>query len=266
MVSRAVLRYGGEWFDLFIALFITLFIVGLLSLLTGGLVCVWAVVGFVLVLIMSAWANSSAKKNSYRVTRESQPKVHKMCETAQERLEIGPTPVFIDGSREVNAYARGILSPMIVLHKGLVDILDDKELLFVIGHEMGHVKMKHTTITTIFESGMHRVPLIVYLPLLAFRLLFLQGRMSRSFEHSADRAGLYACEDIEAAVRAQLKLERGPTVSKKEVRKAISSMGGSSSDTKITDLLRTHPKKAKRIREMVMYAQTHNVGWPKGGF
>lgn len=260
MVSRAELRYGGEWLDLFVAVLVTVLILGVLSLVSSGLVCLWAIVGLVIVMIVSLVHNSSTKKRARLITKESFPELEEACSTASKRLGMGSNiPVYVDGSSEINAYASGIVSPIIVLHRGLVNRMDNEELLYIIGHEMGHVKLRHTSLKTIFESGMHHVPLLVYLPMLAFRMIFLRGRMSRSMEHSADRAGLYACQSIEAAVRAQLKLERSK-VTNEEVQAAIDSHGGSS-DTKLGDLLRTHPKHAKRIREMVEYSRKTGVGW-----
>jgi putative metalloprotease len=44
-------------------------------------------------------------------------------------------------SREVNAFA--MADGTIRIYSGLMDMLDDGELRFVIGHEMGHVMKKH---------------------------------------------------------------------------------------------------------------------------
>jgi metalloprotease len=44
-------------------------------------------------------------------------------------------------SQQVNAFA--MADGSIRIYSGLMDIMDDKELLFVLGHEMGHVVEKH---------------------------------------------------------------------------------------------------------------------------
>jgi metalloprotease len=44
-------------------------------------------------------------------------------------------------SQEVNAFA--MADGSIRIYSGLMDIMDDRELLFVLGHEMGHVVEKH---------------------------------------------------------------------------------------------------------------------------
>lgn len=45
-------------------------------------------------------------------------------------------------NNEVNAFA--MADGTVRVYKGLMDIMNDSELLFVIGHEIGHVKYEHT--------------------------------------------------------------------------------------------------------------------------
>ena len=113
---------------------------------------------------------------------------------------------------------------------------------------------------------MTHVPFIIYLPLLLFRLLFLRGRMSRSMEHSADRAGLYACRDIGAAVSCMLKLHTGSaSIDQDVIRKAIESGGKEFGQSGWQNILSTHPDKASRIRVLTEYSRTHGIGWPTDG-
>ena len=43
----------------------------------------------------------------------------------------------------INAFTAGTEKPLIVVHSGAIDSLTDDELLFVIAHELGHVKSGH---------------------------------------------------------------------------------------------------------------------------
>jgi putative metalloprotease len=45
-------------------------------------------------------------------------------------------------TREINAFA--IADGSIRVFSGLMDLMNDRELLFVIGHEMGHVLQDHS--------------------------------------------------------------------------------------------------------------------------
>jgi Zn-dependent protease with chaperone function len=171
--------------------------------------------------------------------------------------------MYLDGNPQVNAFTRGIASPVIVLNKGLVDIMDQGELKFVVGHELGHLKLYHFAIRTMFDSSILRVPWIAYIPLMIFKLIFLNGRMSRSFEYSADRAGLHATGNVHDAVSCMIKLKTGKKeVDEKKVEMAIAGkLDLDDSDNFLKDMLSTHPDFEDRIREMVKYAQDANLSY-----
>lgn len=42
-----------------------------------------------------------------------------------------------------NAFAAGVEDPIIVINSGAIDLLTYEELLFIIGHEVGHIKSQH---------------------------------------------------------------------------------------------------------------------------
>ncbi|MGA1822899.1 MAG: M48 family metallopeptidase [Thermoplasmatota archaeon] len=263
MVSSIELRTGRELFDLTVAAVSAFLIITLLGIITFGAVYFWAVVGLVITIISIMVANSSVKRKAVRVTRGGVPEIEELVDEARSKLEMGRTEVYIDGSREVNAYTRGIFGPIIVLHKGLVDVMNRGELLYVIGHEMGHIKLKHSPLKTLFEAGMVNVPLILYLPLMAFRLLFFRARLSRSMEHSADRAGLHACGDIRSVVGCMLKLKsNGRPIDRGAISEAISmGLTGRTDDFRLSELLSSHPETTRRIREIVEYSKKTGVGW-----
>lgn len=265
MVANATLRYPGEWSNLILASIIGSLFFIFLTFITGGLCCLWGLVGLVFVLLMVGAANNHLKVLGLEVNEEKEPRIHRLSKEACQGLGKDMPPMFLDRSTEVNAYTRGIIKPIIVLNKGLVDIMDDGELKFVIGHELGHIKLFHFTIKTVFDPGFIRVPLIAYIPLLVFRMLLLNGRMSRSFEHSADRAGLHACDSLEDAVSCMIKLRSGKKkLDRAMVLQAISGdldidQGGNF----LRDLLSSHPDFKDRVREMVRYSRKNGVGWSK---
>ncbi|MBN1538891.1 MAG: M48 family metallopeptidase [Candidatus Thermoplasmatota archaeon] len=262
MVSKAALRYPGEWFDLAIALIMGTMAFLVLGTLTGGVCCFWGLIGIIVMLLMVAVANSHLKEVGTRVSKDRTPEVHSLCNEASSRLEMGLPEVYIDRSPEINAYTRGIITPMVVLHQGLLDVMDEGELRFVIGHEFGHIRLYHFTIRTMFDPGIFRVPLIAYIPLLAFRMLFLNGRMSRSMEYSADRAGFVACGDIKDAVSCMIKLRTGQEkVDAGTLDRAVAgSLDLDENESILSGLLSTHPDLAGRIRELVEYSRSEGIG------
>jgi Zn-dependent protease with chaperone function len=263
MVVNARLRYPGEWFNLILAAFFGLIIFLLLSGLTWGLCCLWGFIGVLITVVMVGAANNHLRVLGNVINEEEQPHLYSLCEKAADDLGVNLPSMYLDGSDQVNAYTRGVVSPVIVLNQGLVDIMGDGELKFVVGHELGHIKLFHFAIRTMFDSSIVRVPLIAYIPLLIFRMLFLNGRMSRSFEHSADRAGLHACGDLKDAVSCMIKLKTGEKEVKKGiVKKAIEGKLNLDDDNFLLDLFSTHPDFEDRVKGMVEYSEKNGIGQP----
>jgi len=265
MVANATLRYPGEWFNLILAAIIGSFIFVVLSFLTGGFCCLWGFVGLVFVIIMVGAANNHLKALGLSINEEEEPRLFKLSKEACTALGVEMPSIFMAGSPEVNAFTRGMISPIIVLNKGLVDIMNDGELKFVIGHELGHIKLFHFTIRTLFDTNIMRVPLLAYIPLMLFKILFLNGRMSRSFEHSADRAGLHACDSIEDAVSCMIKLKTGQkNIDDSRIRQAIAGkLDIDGEDNFLRELFSSHPDFEDRVSEMVDYSQKNDIGWTR---
>lgn len=261
MVANARLRYPGEWFDLILALFLGAIIIMVLSILTLGLCCLWGSIGIITVLFMVAVANNHLKALDIGIDDEKHQDIHAVCKEAANNLGVRLPPMYLDGSSQVNAYTRGVASPVIVLNKGLVDVMNEGELKFVVGHELGHIKLFHFAIKTLFDSSIVRVPFIAYIPLLIFKMLFLNGRMSRSMEHSADRAGLHACGDLKDAVSCMIKLKTGKrNVKRSLVNRAIAGKLDLDDDNFLADLFSTHPDFEDRVRKMVDYSVDNDIG------
>jgi Zn-dependent protease with chaperone function len=244
-----------------LAAFFGILIFLLLSGLTWGLCCLWGFIGLIITFLMVAAANNHLKVLGNSIDEDKHPQLYSLCESAASRLGTELPAMYLDGSSDVNAYTRGVVSPVIVLNKGLVEIMNDDELRFVVGHELGHIKLYHFAIRTMFDSSTMRVPLLAYIPLLIFKMLFLNGRMSRSFEHSADRAGLHACRDLHDAVSCMIKLKTGKRiVDRKMVLKAISGNLDLDRDNFLLDLFSTHPDFEDRIGRMVEYSKSNSFG------
>src|SRR5436309_5559132 len=86
-----------------------------------------------------------------RTTPDSFPDLHHLLTMACARLDLPITPELYIGGHEINAFTAGIERPLIVLSSGAVDSLTSEELLFVIAHEVGHIKSGHVLYYTIAE-------------------------------------------------------------------------------------------------------------------
>ena len=95
--------------------------------------------------------------------------------------------------------AVGFDKPFVVIHSGLLEILDEDELRSILGHELGHIMSGHTDVqhdrrTSCCTSGVSNLPFLAAAALLPFQLALLEW--SRKSEFSSDRAGLLAVQDL----------------------------------------------------------------------
>jgi hypothetical protein len=94
----------------------------------------------------------------------------------------------------------------------MLDLLDDDELRFVLGHELGHVLSGHALYTTMLMQLLRVSNALSWLPIGAFGLRAVIAALyewSRKAELSSDRAGLLATQDPAAALRCHMKLASG---------------------------------------------------------
>lgn len=132
------------------------------------------------------------------------PRLARVAALCRERLGMeDEADVFRIGGPARNAFAVGVGRPFTVaVFDGLYDALDDDELAFVMGHELGHVRFRHTralALTGHLGQGSGGL-----LSTLLRRFVFLGW--SRAAEYSADRAGLVACGRLDAALSALFKV------------------------------------------------------------
>jgi Zn-dependent protease with chaperone function len=122
----------------------------------------------------------------------------------QPELYVTQTPV-------VNAGAVGFKDPFIILNTAAVEMLNDDELRWLIGHELGHVISGHATYRTItillLVLGFQNLPFLAGLALLPIKLALLEWY--RKSELSSDRAGLLAGQDEQTSFRVFMKLAGG---------------------------------------------------------
>lgn len=144
-------------------------------------------------------------------------------------------------TKAVNAYVTGFgNTKRIVLWDTIIDKLDEEELLFVMGHEMGHYKLRHVISSILFFSliilvalfGIHKtagflierfqdrfgftelhdiasLPLIILLfSLFTFMIQPITQTYSRHHEHESDRFGLEITQKNRPAASAFVKLQQ----------------------------------------------------------
>lgn len=138
--------------------------------------------------------------------------LYALLKEATEILDMDKTPYFsLSWSYQISVGSEGAKNPRIMALSGAVDLLDDDELLFLLGHELGHILAGHkpyqNLLITFYTPLMNMVPNAqVWLGVL--RPLLLQWY--RNSDYTADRIGLLACQDINVAFRTMIKMSGLP--------------------------------------------------------
>ncbi len=150
--------------------------------------------------------------SNIKVTPDNFPDIYKLLEEACDNIYLKNIPdMYIEWNYEINALAIGSQNPMVVLNSGAVDLLTKEELLFVIGHEVGHIKSGHmlyhdmALILPILGEIIGSVTLGIG-SLLSSGLEFSLMYWYRMSELTADRAGLLACQDEKVVLSALMKM------------------------------------------------------------
>ena len=247
-------RYPGE--HLILALTV-LAVLAIITLTATATVCLSVV--FVVGTVLFAYSRNRSLHRALvgraqPVTPHETPGLARVVAEAEARLQPGRVRVFVSHQRSLNAYTFGLRSPkVIVLHSPLLQVMDEDEVRFILGHELGHVRLGHTWLNSLV-GGVAGIPSPFALSaLLAMAFLW----WNRACEHSADRAGLLACGKPDKAVSALLKLAVGSDLDTgAEIDQALRRIDAEDNHAlaDLSEALSTHPRAMRRIEELRAYA------------
>jgi len=185
----------------------------------GALVALRKLKGFDTVLkAMSGLFNERALRLVYlgsaiRVDERQFTRLHRLLTEVATTLDAPELPeLYVANDPLANAVTIGMKEPFIVLNSALVELLDDEELRFVIGHEVGHAISGHAVYQTLLQRLIRLSTVLASIPIgaLGFRAIMAAlMEWSRKAELSADRAGLLATQDPATAFRVHMKLASG---------------------------------------------------------
>ncbi|MBW3628141.1 MAG: M48 family metallopeptidase [Gemmatimonadetes bacterium] len=149
--------------------------------------------------------------NAVRVSPTQFSRIHRLYGRAASVLDAPVDyPVFVSQTPFVNAGAYGMDRPFIIVNSGTTALLDDEELQFVLGHEIGHIMSGHVLYTTMMvilvQLAERGFPVV---GLAARAILFALMEWYRKAELSSDRAGALAVQSPEVGMRVMLKFAGG---------------------------------------------------------
>lgn len=151
--------------------------------------------------------------SNVRVGPRQLPKVYAMLQECCAILDVSEPELYVRQGL-VNAYTSGHTRPFIVLQTGLLEIMDDNEVLAVLAHEVGHIKCNH-----VLYKAMARTlgPFVEIAGSLTLGIGSLVGAgvegalmfWDRRSEFSADRAALLVMQDVSPCISMLMKLAGG---------------------------------------------------------
>ncbi|WP_017935987.1 M48 family metallopeptidase [Nocardioides sp. Iso805N] len=151
--------------------------------------------------------------NAVRVDERQFPVLHRLLADVGQVLDAAELPeLYVVNDPTANAMTIGMDKPVIVLNSGLVDLMDEEELRFVLGHELGHALSGHAVYRTLLLELLQFSGVFGALPLGALGVRIILAALmewSRTSELSADRAGLLSTQDPAVALRVHMKLASG---------------------------------------------------------
>jgi len=159
-----------------------------ISLLLGtqGLVLVYALFGFLLYCFAQSALISYIKGTGVRITEEQFPDLKQQIAACCRKLDVDQEPqaYLLQMGGTLNAFATRFFGrDFLVLYSEVVDGLahNSDALNFYIGHELGHIRRKHMSWSTVLMPAS-------ILPLVG-------AAYSRAREYTCDRHGLAACDN-----------------------------------------------------------------------
>lgn len=125
--------------------------------------------------------------------------------SAKPELYVMQSPI-------ADAFTIGMGKPFTVITSGLYDLVTHDEMRFVMGHELGHALSGHAVYRTMMMHLLRLARSFGVLPVGGWALRAIVAALlewQRKSELSGDRAGLLCAQDLDTALRVEMKLAGG---------------------------------------------------------
>jgi Zn-dependent protease with chaperone function len=154
--------------------------------------------------------------SNLRVTPAMFGRLQRSLTWACKILDVAEPEMYVALNPVPNAFTYGHTKPFITVTSGLIDLMSDEELFFVIGHEVGHIKAGHVLYGTIARNIAAVMELVGQATLgigalLGQGLVYALLEWYRCAELTCDRAALLCVQDLDSAQGTFMKLAGGNT-------------------------------------------------------
>lgn len=209
----------------------------------------------------SNFRNQLLKDGAFLLSQPISPRIFNIVTETKQKLGLeGEYEVFCLNSNSINAFA--YVQPaeeknffIIGITSEALEELEDLEIQFILGHELGHFLFEHNRMNYLINPNPTSQG-VTLLPSMGENI-FLRWR--KKCEISTDRIGLIACGDFENAARAMLKTAYGLTG--KNLNLDVDSLLQQIDALKETPEAlevnyRSHPLMPLRLKVMQMFAES----------
>lgn len=222
---------------LYLALIVS--IIGLLYLLIGALVG----------LFLQGLLIGNLRGNGVRVSEEQFPEVYRIASDLAQKMKMElPAIYIVQAGGMLNAFATKFLGrSFVVIYSDIFELAyeeGERELEFILAHELAHLQRKHLTYRWLLYPSMV-VP-------------FLAVAYSRACEYTCDRFGAYY--QPEGSAKGLLILAAGKRLYQRMNLEKFSRQAVEEKSFWISfsELLATHPILPKRVNEVRQFLTNHS--------
>jgi len=203
---------------------------------------------------VNSWANRLLADNVL-LNEVIAPRLYQICKEVKNKLNFTEEIEFyITQAAYLNAYAIngfGYRAHMICFTSGLIKCLNDDELAYIIGHEIGHLMFKHSKLNTVVGILVNSEETI------SSQIQNLFSRWDKYAEISADRIGYIAQPNLETVGKTFFKLASGLSEEHlnfniTEYMKQLDKIKDLSRD----ELLSSHPKNLVRLKCLELFSKS----------
>lgn len=192
---------------------------------------------------------------SQKASDRTHSRLYDAARAAGRALGVDPPAVVVpEGDFPVPSATLGTdEEPIIVVSRAAAEGLDQRELVALLGHELGHVQNNHVFFATALFYLRHEA--LFFVRWIVQPAILALSSWSRRAEITCDRAALIAVRDLDVALASMVKAALGAEAT--DARAALAELAQARRGVAVVaDLFRGHPHLVKRASALEVFADS----------